>query len=83
MSKVLREINSNPLVEIGKFYAYEHKGKLYVGKAVKNLSEKPVYEWAMEDLNTGKIHYPYSVQVFIPGESCLEVSLTYTTNAIR
>lgn len=45
MSKVLREINSNPLVEIGKFYAYEHKGKLYVGKAVKNLTEKPVYEW--------------------------------------
>lgn len=83
MSKVLRELNNNPLVEIGKYYAYEHGGKLHVGKAVKNPSENPVYKWAMEDLNTGKIHYPYSQQVFIPEESCLEVSLTYTTNAIK
>ena len=83
MSKVLRELNSNPVVEIGKFYAYEYKGKLFVGEAVKNPSEEAGYKWAMKDLNTGKIHYPYSQQVFIPGESCLEVSLTYITNAIR
>ena len=83
MSKVLRELNNNPVVEIGKFYAYEYKGKLHVGKAVKNPSEDPVYEWVMEDSNTGKIYYPYSQQVFIPEESCLEVSLTYITNAIR
>lgn len=83
MGKILREINNNPMVEIGKFYAYEYKGRLFVGEAVKNPSERAAYKWAMKDLNTGKIHYPYSQQVFIPEESCLEFSLTYTTKNPR
>jgi hypothetical protein len=83
MGKILREIHNNPMVEIGKFYAYEYKGKFFVGEAVENPSERVSYEWAMKDLNTGKIHYPYSQQVFIPGESCSEVQLTYTTKHPR
>lgn len=83
MGKILREIHNNPIVEIGKFYAYEYKGKLFVGEAVKNPSEEAGYKWAMKDLNIGKIHYPHSQQVFIPEESCLEISLTYTTKTPR
>lgn len=83
MGKILREIHNNPMVEIGKFYAYEYKGKFFVGEAVENPSERVSYKWAMKDLNTGKIHYPYSQQVFIPGESCSEVQLTYTTKHSR
>ena len=83
MGKILREIHNNPMVEIGKFYAYEYKGKLHVGEAVENPSGHIAYKWAMKDLNTGKIHYPYSQQVFITGESCLEISFTYTTKTPR
>jgi hypothetical protein len=36
MGKILREIHNNPMVEIGKFYAYEYKGKFFVGEAVEN-----------------------------------------------
>ena len=76
--RTVREIEYNPLVEIGKYYAYESKGKLCVGQAIKNPN--PVgYSWAMQNLNTGKIEYPYSQEVFITEEPCKRIGFTYVT----
>lgn len=76
--KVLRELENNPMVEIGKFYAYEYKDMLHVGEAV-TCENKGGYTWAMKNLNTGKIEYPYTQQVFITEEPCLEAYIGYTT----
>lgn len=76
--KVLRELENNPVIEIGKFYAYEYRDMLHVGEAVP-CENKGGYTWAMKNLNTGKIEYPYTQQVFITEEPCLEVYIGYTT----
>ena len=74
MVRELRELEVNTFVEVGKFYAYEYKGNLHVGKAVKSPTGVGT---AMENLNTGKIEYPYSQQVFVTEEPCRRVILTY------
>ena len=74
MVRELRELEVNTFVEIGKFYVYEYKGNLCVGKAIKNPNGVGT---AMENLNTGKVEYPYSQQVFVTEEPCNRVILTY------
>lgn len=76
--KVLRELKCNPVVEIGKFYAYEYNRFLHVGEAVPNPLNSHI-PWAMRNLNTGKIEYPYAQEVLITEEPCLRVRLTYET----
>ncbi|MBQ3679775.1 MAG: hypothetical protein II927_00395 [Paludibacteraceae bacterium] len=76
--RTVREIEYNPFVEIGKYYAYESKGKLCVGQAIKNPNPTG-YSWVMKNLNTGKIEHPYSQEVFITEEPCKKISLTYVT----
>ena len=80
--KVLRELENNPNVEIGKFYAYEYKHELHVGEAVK-CENKGGYTWAMRNLNTNKIEYPYTQEVFKTEEACMRVRLTYTTSTSK
>lgn len=72
---IYREI-SNSLpdgnVEVGKYYAYEYKGKLHVGKAIPNPSKRG-YPWAMENAHTGKIEFPYCLDIYEPETECREV----------
>jgi len=79
MGKALRELEFIPDndIEIGKYYAYEKDGKLHIGKAVKNPAKHSVYPWAMKNLNTGKIEYPYYRQIVTPESTCSEVILCY------
>lgn len=74
--RTIREVEYNPVVEIGKYYAYESHGKLCVGQAIKNPNPEG-YSWVMKNLNTGKIDYPYSQEVFITEEPCKRIVFTY------
>ena len=76
MVRALRELEMNTVVQIGKFYAYEYNGELHVGEAVKKKG-RVANDWVMRNLNTGKIEYPYSQQVFVTEEPCKSVKLTY------
>ena len=76
--RTVREIEYNPIVEIGKYYAYESHENLCVGQAIENPIPHS-YKWAMKNLNTGKIEYPYSQEVFITEEPCKRIALTYET----
>ena len=42
------------IVEMGKIYAYLWRGKLRIGEAVKNPTERPGYDWAMKKLKAHK-----------------------------
>ena len=53
-------------IEIGKIYAYLWRGRLCIGEAVKNPTERPAYDWAMKNVYTGKIEYPYNIDVIVP-----------------
>lgn len=57
-------ITSGIIPEIGKYYLFHDKGFLKIGLCIKNPSEKPHYEWAMKELETDKIFYPYCADVF-------------------
>lgn len=50
--------------EIGNYYLFHDKGFLKIGLCIKNPSKKQVYEWAMKELKTNKIFYPYCADVF-------------------
>ncbi len=54
------------IIEIGKIYAYLWRGRLRIGEAVKNPTERPGYDWAMKNVYTGKIEYPYYMDVIVP-----------------
>lgn len=53
-------------IEIGKIYAYLWRGRLRIGEAVKNPTEPSAYDWAMKNVYTGKIEYPYYKDVIVP-----------------
>lgn len=57
-------ITSGVSPEIGKYYLFHNKGFLKIGLCINNPSKKPVYEWAMRELETGKVYYPYCADVF-------------------
>ena len=67
-------------VEIGKIYAYLHKGKICVGKAIRHPYKKEGqgYDWAMENCHTGKIQYPYQMDIIVPNSHVSEVQATLT-----
>ena len=60
-------------VEMGKIYAYFYKGRLRIGEAVKNPTERPGYDWAMKNVYTGKIEYPYHMDIIMPNSEYKEV----------
>ena len=62
-------------VKIGKIYAYLYKGRLCVGKAVKNPDKKSGYEWAMKNVHTGKFEYPYQMCIIEPDSKFKEVKV--------
>ncbi len=61
------------IVEMGKIYAYFYKGRLCIGEAVKNPAERPGYNWAMKNVYTGKIEYPYRMDIIVPNSEYKEV----------
>lgn len=62
------------IIEIGKIYAYLYKGKLRIGKAVKNTANRSGYDWAMKNVYTGKIEFPYQMDVIVPNTEFKEVT---------
>ena len=62
-------------VVIGETYAYIHKGRLCVGEAIQHPTNKPGdgYTWAMKNLHTGKIQYPYAMDLIVPNSRLYEV----------
>jgi len=75
--RIVREIENGSQVEIGKFYVYEYHNILHVGEAVPS---KKGYKWAMRNLNTNNIEYPYNSEVFETEQPCMRVFLTYGTS---
>ncbi len=61
-------------VEIGKTYAYLYNGKLCIGEAIKNPANRPAYNWAMKNVYTGKIEYPYQMDIVVPNTEFKEVT---------
>ena len=62
-------------VEIGKIYAYLYKGRLCIGEAIKNPTNRPGYNWAMKNVYTGKIEYPYQMDIVVPNTEFKEVTV--------
>lgn len=60
-------------VEMGKIYAYFYKGRLCVGEAVKNPDRTSGYEWAMKNVYTGKIEFPYCMDIIVPNSEYKEI----------
>lgn len=60
-------------IEMGKIYAYLWHGRLRIGEAVKNPTERPGYAWAMKNVYTGKIEYPLYMDVIVPNTEFKEV----------
>ena len=60
-------------IEIGKMYAYLYKGRLCVGEAIKNPDGKSGYEHAMKNVYTGKIEYPYQMNIIEPNSEYKEI----------
>lgn len=60
-------IENNIKPEIDKTYVFKHRTAngtfLHIGKCIKNPSKTPSYDWAMEELETGKIYYPYCLDI--------------------
>ena len=61
-------------IEMGKIYAYLWRGRLRIGEAVKNQTERPGYNWAMKNVYTGKIEYPYYMDVIVPNTEFKEAT---------
>lgn len=61
-------------IEIGKIYAYLYKGRLRVGETIKNPDETSGFEWAMKNVYTGKIEYPYhQMNIIVPNSEYKEI----------
>ncbi len=65
-----------PKVIFGETYAYLHKGKLCIGVAIKHPYKKEGegYTWAMRNIYTGKIQYPYQMNIVVPNSRFYEVT---------
>ena len=74
--QILAVDTSVETIEIGKHYAYLYHNRLCVGEAVKNPDEKSGYEWAMRNCITGKVQYPYQMDVIVPNSKIKEVFAT-------
>lgn len=61
-------------VEIGKIYAYLWQGRLRVGEAISNPVNSG-YSWAMKNVYTGKIEYPYSGNIIVPNTEFKEITV--------
>jgi hypothetical protein len=72
---VYRAIDNNLIPEIGKVYPYEYKGKLRVGECIENPDSPRGYKWAMRNLHTGKIEFPYCLQVYEPETKLYEIGV--------
>ena len=62
------------IIEMGKIYAYLWHGRLRIGEAVKNPTERGGYDWAMKNGYTGKIEYHYYMNVIVPNTEFKEVT---------
>lgn len=62
------------IIEMGKIYAYLWRGRLRIGEAVKDPTERSGYDWAMKNVYTGKIEYPYYLDVIVPNTEFKEVT---------
>lgn len=49
--------------QIGKHYIFFHEGHLKIGICIKNPSQKPSYDWAMQGVDDDKIYYPYCADI--------------------
>jgi len=61
-------------IEIGKIYAYLYKGRLRVGEAIK-ADETSGLKWAMKNVYTGKIEYPYQMYIIVPNSEFKEIKV--------
>ena len=61
------------IIKLGEIYAYLYKGRLCVGEAVKNPTKQSAYYWAMKNVYTGRIEYPYQVDVVVPNTEFKEI----------
>ncbi len=63
-------------VLLGETYAYLHKGKLCVGEAIKPPRDKEEkgYTWAMKNVYTGEVQYPYKMDIIEPNSKFYEVT---------
>lgn len=64
-----------PEVELGKTYAYIYHQKLCVGTAIKHPYKKQGegYDWAMKNCYTGRIDYPYQMDIVEPNSVVREL----------
>lgn len=60
-------------VEIGKIYAYLWRGKLRIGEAIDNPDKNSGYVWAMKNVYTGKVEYPYQLDIIVPNTEFYEI----------
>lgn len=60
--------------EIGKNYLFIADGYLHLGKCIEKDCH---YNWTMEELETGKIYYPYNNDIIDMGE---KLTSRYTMN---
>ena len=60
-------------IEKGKIYAYLYKGRLCIGEAIKNLNERSGCEYVMKNVYTGKIEYPYTMNIIEPNSEYKEI----------
>lgn len=56
--RTLREIEYNPIIEIGKYYAYKSHGKLCVGQAIRNPNPSEGFSWGYEKFKYWKNRLP-------------------------
>lgn len=65
-----------PEVIFGETYAYLYKGKLCIGVAIKHPYKKEGegYTWAMKNIYTGKVQYPYQMDIIEPNSKFYEVT---------
>ena len=50
-------------------------GKLRIGTAIKNPANRPAYDWAMKNVYTGKIEFPYQMNVIVPNTDFKRVTI--------
>lgn len=68
--------------EYGKTYLFIANGYLHLGKCIKKDCH---YNWAMEELETGKIYYPYNNDIIDMSEKLtsrysVDVNIDYQGN---